>query len=86
MESRASDGFAAGAGYFSDNFVRVRLTGGVIDDDRRAFVGELFGDACADAFGRTGDNGDFAGEFLCKVCAHVSFGLFAECLSGCRWF
>src|SRR5205809_3919061 len=48
---------------FVYNFVRVLLAGRVIDDDLRAFLCELFGDCGADAFGRAGDDRDFAVKF-----------------------
>ena len=49
------------------------FAGGVVDDDRRAFGGEVFGNGRADAFGRAGDDGDFAGQFFVR--AHVVFFL-----------
>ena len=63
--------FPPALGDFGDDFVRGAFAGGVIDDHRRAFGRELFGDGGADAFGGAGDDGDFAGEFFC---AH-RFGL-----------
>ena len=58
------DSLAACAGDFGDDLVRARFAGGVVDDDRRAFRREVFGDGRADAFGRAGDDGDFACEFF----------------------
>ncbi len=40
------------------------FAGAVVNDDRRTFGGELFGDFGADAFGCPGDDGDFASELL----------------------
>jgi len=70
-----SDGLAALRGDFADDFVRAGFARGVIDDDGRAFGGEMFGDGGTDALGGAGDHGDFAGEFFC---AHI-IGLIFSC-------
>jgi hypothetical protein len=62
------NGFAARADNFRDNFVRARFAGRIIDDDRRTFRRQMFGDGSADAFGCARDDRDFACEFI--VCAH----------------
>ena len=58
------DGLAAFFVDVGDDAVRAFLAGAVVDDDGRAFGGQLFGDRGADAFGCPGDDGDFASEFL----------------------
>ena len=62
------DGLASGGGDLRDDLVGAGLAGGVVDDDRRAFGGEVLGDGGADAFGGSGDDGDFPCEFV--RCAH----------------
>ena len=68
------DGPAALGGDLGDDLVRAGPAGGVIDDDGGSFRGELFGDGGADAFGRAGDDRDFAVQFFGDVVAHM-FGL-----------
>src|SRR2546430_3648884 len=64
---------------FADDFVSIHLAGRVVHNDRRAFRGEMFGDGRTDAFGRAGDDGDFARKFFC---AHDLKGLsFSSCIS-----
>ena len=74
------NGLAARAGDFGDDLVRASFTGSVIDDDRRAFRREMFGDGRADAFGRAGDDRDLACEFFrlfvlifCSFCFGLLF-------------
>ena len=45
------DSFSARAGNFTDDLVRSRFAGSVIDDDGCAFGGQMSGDGRADAFG-----------------------------------
>ena len=47
-----------------DDFVCAGLAGGVVDDQGRAFSRKMFGDGGSDSLGGSGDDGDFAGEFL----------------------
>ena len=67
------DGFAALFDDFGDDFVRACLAGGIVDYDRGAFGSERFGDACADAFGGAGYDGDLIFKFghLFSLCASV---------------
>jgi hypothetical protein len=58
------DGLAAVAGDLGDDTISAFATRCVVDGHRRAFGGKSLGDGCADAFGRAGNDGDFAVEFL----------------------
>ena len=58
------DGLAALAGDLGDDAVGPLLAGGVVDDHRRPFGGEVLRDRRPDALGRAGDDGDLAREFL----------------------
>lgn len=58
------DGFATLPGDGRDDSIRSFFARRIIDDDRRARRAEMRGDGGPDPFGRAGDDGDFASEFL----------------------
>ena len=59
------DGLPAALHDGIDDAIRAFFARGVVDNDARAGGGEMGGDIRADAFGGSGNNGDFTGEFLC---------------------
>ena len=52
------------AGDFGHDFVCTGFAGGVINNHRRSFRGEIFCDGRADTFGCSSDDGHFACKFV----------------------
>ena len=67
------DGLAASFEDFVDGLVRTGFAGGVVDDHGRPLGGEGFGDGGSDAFGSSGNDGDFSCEFAHVVFLSVGF-------------
>ena len=69
------DGLAAEVGDLLHDTIRALAAGSVVDDDRRAFGGEMAGDGSADALGGAGDDGNFTREGLTGGGIHDGMGL-----------